>query len=470
VRLRSPLLLIALAGCPHRYDPPPTPTRAGWPDAPTADHSLGVDGPVQVDAVARDGRWAILCQAREDTNGDGAIADTYNPIHGGPFGDRMTPGIVVGSGAGVAFDHILAISRDERWIAAERDGVYQLVDTRAPTLTALDAGPRDARRGEFIGWASFTGDAMLRVVGAEVIVRDLATGDERRIDLGAPVWQIDADPTGTWARAEVLSSDTDGDGTIGREWGLSTDGIPACGSPWNSPGDWGPVGDEAEIVWVDLASGEILRDADLLRPVGEHRYRRAGTGVTLDGAALGGPACTTASLEAVLPEPLTALVACGDELHAIAADGDRPLASKVYVQQSTDAPPLAVAPVWAGGYCVDLARGTVVSAEGDLLHQDGRSALLVQGDDIVAVDLATGTARQVVRFENVGHRTHAGSVLVIGGRAIDAVTAQVRNQGDPLTAIGGDGTGRLLIAASATEDAYPRGPLKWKAPAPADPE
>src|SRR4051794_34440994 len=59
--VRSPLIcILVLVGCAHQPR--------------TRSAPLGTAAPTEVGAVALDGRWVVLCQARDDTNHDGRLA------------------------------------------------------------------------------------------------------------------------------------------------------------------------------------------------------------------------------------------------------------------------------------------------------------------------------------------------------------------------------------------------------------
>jgi hypothetical protein len=110
--------------------------------AAAGDGVLGViDAPTFVQAVAPDGRWAVVCQARADTDGDGRL-DVQVDLHGGTRGDRLDPYLVYGSGPGEQLDDFLGSDRTGRYIAALRHRRLYVDDTvnrRSLDLTALGA-------------------------------------------------------------------------------------------------------------------------------------------------------------------------------------------------------------------------------------------------------------------------------------------------------------------------------------------
>ena len=110
------------------------PPAAKLPNLP----GIGTLGGFALEAVSPDGRWLVLCQAHEDTNGDGEIA-VYQDMHHGFFhGDSMNPYLIFGAGAGTRLDTFVAMADDGRFLAVIRDGKLMLVDARGPS-------PRSAR-------------------------------------------------------------------------------------------------------------------------------------------------------------------------------------------------------------------------------------------------------------------------------------------------------------------------------------
>jgi hypothetical protein len=223
------LALIALTLCARAAAAPPpaaTPPTAASQAAPPAAASqvapppttgdVGTAHPTSVEAVAPDGRWVVLCQARRDTNGDGQIR-TRLGYHGDFYGDRMEPYLIMGGGAGTALDLFVAAAPGGRHLVFVAQGRLILLDThtrRRGDLSARGGSARDDRHP--LGpdpIASFdpAGERLLYLRGTRrgprAIVRDLATGVERALDHGggvlwraalvAPGWAV------AWVRPEA---------------------------------------------------------------------------------------------------------------------------------------------------------------------------------------------------------------------------------------------------------------------------
>jgi hypothetical protein len=187
---------------------------------------LGTAHPVVKVKAAADGSWAALCQAREDTDGDGQVSVGVG-FHGDLFGDRMEPYIVLGAGTGVPIEDFVASDPTDRHIVVRHEGCLLLVDTRAGlrlNLSLLGADPSDdpSPLGPH-GAASFdrSGRHLLyrRARGAQgrpaVVVRELATGGEKEIDPGPGLLaSARFDPGSAAVVMEVVVADADGNGKL----------------------------------------------------------------------------------------------------------------------------------------------------------------------------------------------------------------------------------------------------------------
>lgn len=263
---------LALAGCPGAprgaapLDPSidaPAVTTGAWSDPAAPDGAIGADASLVVEAMAADGSWVRLCQA-QDTDHDGRRASSYVG-NGYVVGDRMYSTLVLGSGEGREIDATLAVSPDERRLAVWRTGGLHLIDVRRRAVTEVTAVLATAAEPPPIA-AAFTADGawLAWSLGARLTAHDLATGAERAIDLGdlggGRIWAIDAATAGAWVRVAVVRRDTDGDGRVAAQWGISDSNPGPCAHPWDG-GSFGAIGDEPELAWIELATGK--RQAEL---------------------------------------------------------------------------------------------------------------------------------------------------------------------------------------------------------------
>lgn len=203
-------------------------------------------------AIPRDGHWAAICQARADTNGDGKISVSVGR-HGDMHGDAMEPYFVRGDGAGKPIDAFVGADRSGRWVVLARAGALWLLDTFTDHETALPKGLVDDGSSPLPtrGTVSFD-EAGRRLLyfragasGDEIVVRDLATGQEQIAVPGAgKLWRAWLDPGGEVVWADVVASDTNNDGKIE----LPTQGTSLsqrrCRGPITSYGVYGARGDQ----------------------------------------------------------------------------------------------------------------------------------------------------------------------------------------------------------------------------------
>jgi len=179
------LCAVLVSGCPRpdRTRPGDVPQRTGAP-APTSG-AVGTSAPFFVLAGAPDGRWVVACQAREDTDGSGAV--DARVLEDGTFaGDDLVPYLFRFGPSGDRFGEpmaaLLASSHDGRWLAAQLpDGSVALIDAVAGERTRLeDAEPsasfdRHAKRVAYVK----------AVKGKKLAaIRELETGEEELIDPG----------------------------------------------------------------------------------------------------------------------------------------------------------------------------------------------------------------------------------------------------------------------------------------------
>src|SRR5262245_42730400 len=181
---------------------------------PTAkDGSIGTAHPSTVQALAEDGSWLVICQARRDTNKDGKVWSGVG-MHGMTRGDRLEPYLVLGSGAGTPIEGVVASSGDGRWVAVIRDRALEIVDVRARRRTAIrdadlrvDEYTNDESRAASIA-ANGSRMIYLRHDGDRdrIVVRDLTPGPARTrtIDVDGVLWRAEVDQAGRWAQVWVI--------------------------------------------------------------------------------------------------------------------------------------------------------------------------------------------------------------------------------------------------------------------------
>ncbi|MEZ4410981.1 MAG: hypothetical protein R3A52_31555 [Polyangiales bacterium] len=219
VALRADALTLAIAvfppcGAADAVAPVALPSPVYDPPRPTG--VIGANGPTLVVAAAPDARWVHLCQAREDTDGDGVVASGPSH-HGSIVGDAMRPYLVVGDGPGERIDDFIDASPDGRFVAFVRRGVLTLLDARASTEHELAPGEaivdhtNDTELEHLAGGFDHAGRrfvwARKTASGPRVMVRDLTTGTDHEVRPGrGALYRAWIDPAGAWVLSETVPS------------------------------------------------------------------------------------------------------------------------------------------------------------------------------------------------------------------------------------------------------------------------
>ena len=201
--------------------PPPTADTPAPVAAAPSGAIVGTAHPIVIEAVARDGAWVVICQARKDTNGDGEIEVNVG-YHGDTWGDSFEPYVVRGAGEGEPIDSLVGYTRDGRWLVALRAGELAVLDVTTglwqelPGADVRDDGvPLGPSR---VASVARGGDVMTYFRDDEtIVIRELSSGAEKVVKVpGARVWRVELEPSGLWARAYVMKTDTDKDGKLTR--------------------------------------------------------------------------------------------------------------------------------------------------------------------------------------------------------------------------------------------------------------
>jgi hypothetical protein len=174
--------------------------------SPPADERIGTPHPFLFQEASPEGGWVYACQAREDTNGDGRLES--RPLEEAPRrGDELVPYLFLGPGEGERIDLLLSASPSGRHVAIIREGAVRLLDTHARAEHVLfplrlEGGGLLATPAPFVDFSP-DGRRVLFVREeqgrAAVVLRELASGRERRLDWGrGELHQAMFDPSGEW--------------------------------------------------------------------------------------------------------------------------------------------------------------------------------------------------------------------------------------------------------------------------------
>lgn len=181
-------------------------------DRRASDGSIGTAHPILFQGMAPDGHWALVCQAREDTDEDGRL-EVGVGRHGDLLGDEVSPYLIVESGPGWTFDELVGTDPAGRYVAVREGACLTVVDTQSRQATTLPSADLrdDGRVGPHRGVAfDASGSRMLYLRGgakASLVVRELSTGAERVLDSGPGlVWSARFDPEGHGLEVTTIPS------------------------------------------------------------------------------------------------------------------------------------------------------------------------------------------------------------------------------------------------------------------------
>lgn len=514
VRSSAPAIPVELV------QPAPVPPAAAAPISRIVagtEPTLGTAHPTVIPMADPQGRWAVLCQARADTDGDGRI-HVDRGYHGGLRADQMRPYLVVGGGPGVEIDQPVAHSANGRWLAYLRDGRLFLWDATEGTntdLSALGADTSDDRYPHAPHRAAhFSPDnahvLYIRRSGEQsrIVVRSLPEGVERELDPGAGT-VVRAVFLSGWIRVDLLTGDTNGDGRIEVPHPLTSvpqryrcSGQSMIGSTYDQDGDVvtvrlfpvsGGAGITAAEVVATSPTAAIIREGGALvqvrldgvstrlvpptcaaHLVGWYHARdrffvacsrigsRMGHWFTLHFGGSGRRYTSTIS-RAMYSAPLWTASRRGPRFAGLRVVGfDRySILGGRFVSLSM---PVSADQSEVRIFDMDTLRVRDLNGEFQLLH--GHHALVRRGARLVVVELETGTETPVSQRArpNAGPRQF-GALVLYGDEVVDLRNARrLGHFVHPPVFITDDGRG--LISSVPHDRGILQGPLRWQRPEP----
>jgi hypothetical protein len=406
--------------------------------------AFGTAHQLVVEAADQARRWAVVCQAREDTNGDSEVTVLVGN-HGDMLGDDMVPYFFAIGHEEMAIDALVAASPTGSHVVFVRQGrlVLHTAATGAQEdLSALGADARDDtsvfgshRAASFDG--AGTRLVYIRTHGkdaartrdsargqnpdgtrdmpgnksndAVVVVRDLSTGAEVEIDPGPGLlYRAALDERGHWVDLQVVARDTDGTGAL--EWPGQSTSLSGrhCRGPVASYSVYRTYGDTPERRVAPATGGPALVVPDLARPMGPHLLRRTADGALLLRDGSGGDT-------ELAPAACRARILHGDPVRArllvVCADTTGPAAA-------TTGPLIVV----GKGIHQTLPVTVLVSDEEAPTWSAQRLVAVAGADDTpVVVDMET-LATTVLGLRDQVLATHGTALLVYGGRTPSRTT------------------------------------------------
>jgi hypothetical protein len=460
------------------------------PRSRAASGVIGKGAPTFVETAGRDGGWVVFCQAREDTDKNGAIEVSVNQ-NGMLAGDRMQRFLAIGSGDGEAIDELAAWDPSGKWIVVRRSGSLTLVDTwtrKETDLLALGADPdadrlsyREHRALSFDG----AGTNLLYLGKRDGVVRGvvhaLGAHTEHVIDPGLPnVWRAALDRSGHWASFLGYSNEMGA-----KSWPAPrAEGAPPCRAPIDRYNAWVGRGETpvrtlaattenkavlAQSFVMALGEARVLREPD-----GRLLLQRAGKNTELSSAQCGAKILHADAARTRL------LVACatpkGRPKLEIVGVGERvELGVDIALAPEDRAPaePVRLVPVYPGtaSALVDLEQKKLVPLkDGDvIIVTHAALALVRRGKRLLVVGAEAKERDLALEVDTLPDTITNGALAVASPFVIDLSTANPvlgKTTGRPL-ALAPDG--QVLVAKSRTPEGLFDGPLEWKRPIPSHP-
>lgn len=164
------------------------PERERAPVSSLEDRPIGSAHPTNIDSpelrVSPDGGALVVCQAREDTDGDGTITTYSGGMHDGVYGDELAPYLVIGHGEGRRIEGAL-IDRGNRW-GIVREGVLEILDPRRPDRIEATIPTATIASASAAGFDDEgTGFVYIGTEPEAVVLVDLRDGSQRVLPHGS---------------------------------------------------------------------------------------------------------------------------------------------------------------------------------------------------------------------------------------------------------------------------------------------
>lgn len=497
MRLRFiwPAALIAsgLCACGGGYERP----QFAEHTPPPNQHLLGTADPYTVDMAAKDGRFIVLCQAREDTNQDGRIEVSLG-YHGDTYGDLLLPYFIRDHGPGERFDELIAVGAHERQLLVVARPDLLLIDTQAGRSVALpnaDVDNRplrarvlDPRPSAFGVFGSRGKKAAYEKRGdsIKIGIRDLLAHTEIDIDAGpGELGHMSFDTSEQWLTVLTAPADTDKNGRIEFPENRTTLAPEACRGPVMSFSVGPARGDDVKAQLVHIESGKVLETPPgWIGTLGDSMLIRAPdqslVSMSVDGTkkTIVSPECAGTLLWAH-EEPLRLMAVCKDNtLQWITPENTSTTPKTLRRMQK---PPTRDRLRWERGplvylrdgeieFFVDVSSGTGMVVElkpgARVLAHFEKQILAIVDQHFVWLDLQSGEIRELPMADadqDTWVERQSGPAVAVKNRVIDLAQGRIIGRYEP-PLLGLDSRGRILQAANVyvSGGKLGRGPLWWE--------
>ncbi|HET9953876.1 MAG TPA: hypothetical protein VFQ61_05215 [Polyangiaceae bacterium] len=243
--------------------------------------ALSQSGPLSFESSSPDGRWVVVCQAREDTNGDSKLEVKVQP-NGDLRGDALRRYLVLASGTELAIEDAWLSSPAGNHLIVKRAGHVELLDLERGSSLELEPLAADLRREpsarEGHRSLALTSDSLLYVKlagsSSALIERGLKEGSERVLWQGPEsVVRFTLEGGGRYVVLWVPGRDVNGNGRFDWPFKPTLDAKPCRGSvPRFVSSEIGP--DAQSAIVIDRYRSETMRFDDLAVVLADGVVRR----------------------------------------------------------------------------------------------------------------------------------------------------------------------------------------------------
>jgi hypothetical protein len=478
----------------HGSAPPAAPA----PTSPVAS-AIGSPHPLVLEAASATKSWAVVCQARKDSDADGRVQVTVR-AQGELAGDTLASYLVLGGGEGERIDELAAYDPMGRWLVVRTAERLRLIDAATGGTTELAGADARPDRASYREHRTVSFDALgkrlawLRVEKARkrVVVRELLTGVEHEVDPGSgEVWRLELTADGNWVLLQMIADDTNKNGRL--DWP-----VPPGNNHWRCQGPlrrfdtWLGRGDAVALAVAPASGGSARAMPGLAVPLGRDFVVRDAMGRLLlqrggESGAFGGVLASEQCGARVFDSDTSRgllLLACvaaapaGRPELMLVGPGFRQLLGVRVAPFSHDRDPglpRRLVPVYSGRDTLlvdfDTRRVATLRPDDRVIELDGALALIRRSSSLFIYDAAAGAEQALPGSVNA----NAEPITDAGAPGIAALAPLVVHLGrrsvlgqyaGRALAVASDGAVLIAQGGDATEERLAVGPLVWQPPAP----
>ncbi len=479
------LALVALIGCgspaPAPQGPTSTPSPTPSPAKPAAPAPAPTTGPVGsggaygtasptlIRAYDKQERWMALCQARQDTDGDGKI-EIHSGHHGDLYGDAMKLYVIIGGGNGTEADYFVGRSDSGRYFSVIKNNKLVVVDGQTGVeqeLAGADIEP-DGRPGAPHRAGVWAKERFIYIRHGKtdgIVVHDPATHAERELPMTERVWRMEADAERIILVATIPPKEAFPSMRTTLAGG-------ECLGPPMSYSTYGQSGPKPTLRYIDLDTGKEAKGDGIVATIGQTLVRAPKDGALyLDNDQIAPPTCAPQVL-AVMPSPPRVIAICGAKKQArillLGKNLSKELAAIDREQDHygglEDMLESTGVVCGSGLHCVATATSQPIDLKGGVAEYVFENLVYVvhatlQTRTHEVVDVATGKRTPTKAADS---KIKAGNWFIdYNGHLVDLRTGVVGKKVSGAMRLSENG--RILKGGGGDED-FPTGPLQWTAP------